>query len=179
MSCPQTLAGIAKDCNASMGGIEVVLIANKDDVASITITSGEISAITMVTTGEGASAVTASFKEYHFRPGTGNMTSEFQVDEAAGTQYVQTLLALAFNRMETAKRLEIGALALADAVAIVGDANGKWWFLGYDHPLHLNAAGGETGTARGDRNAYTITLQDDSLELPYEVQDSVVSGLRA
>lgn len=171
MSCPQTLAGIPKDCAASMGGIEVVLIANKDDVASLTIASDMITAVTMET-GK-------SFAEYHFRPGTGNMTSEYQVDEAAGTQYVQTLLALVFNRMETAKRIEIGALALADAVAIVGDANGKWWYLGKDHPLHLNAGGGETGTARGDRNAYTITLQDDSLELPYEVDAEAVEALRA
>lgn len=177
MSCPQTLAGIPKDCAASMGGIEVVLIANKDDVASITFTDDIITAITMVSAG--TPPVAATFKEYFFRPGTGNMTSEYQVDEAAGTQYVQTLLALVFNRMETAKRIEIGALALADAVAIVGDANGKWWYLGYDHPLHLNAGTGETGTARGDRNGYSITLQDDSHELPFEVAASVVEGLRA
>ena len=177
MSCPQSLTGIPKDCHASMGGIEEVLLANKDDIASITISENMISAITMVTTGEGNAAVAATFKQYLFRPGTGSLTSEYQIDEAAGTQYVQTLLALAFNRMETSKRVEIGAIALADAVAIVKDANGKYWFLGYDHPLHLNAGGGETGTARGDRNAYTITLQDDSMELPYEVSSSIIAGL--
>lgn len=154
-----------------MGGIDIVLVANRDDVTAVTVTDGKISAITM--------ASLAEFKEYYFRPGTGSMTSEYQVDEAAGSQYVQTLLALAFSRMETSKRVEISALALADAVAIVGDNNGKWWYLGFDHPLHLNAGTGETGTARGDRNGYSITLQDDSRELPYEVNASVVEGLRA
>lgn len=177
MSCPQTLVGIPKDCSPSMGGIDVVLIANRDDVASITLTDGKISAITMQTSG--TPPVTAEFKEYFFRPGTGSLTSEYQVDEAAGSQYVQSLLALVFSRMETSKRVEISALALADSVAIVGDNNGKWWYLGYDHPLHLNAGTGETGTARGDRNGYSITLQDDSKEMPMEVEASVVAGLRA
>ncbi|MCR5071208.1 MAG: hypothetical protein K6A62_04705 [Bacteroidales bacterium] len=178
MSCPQTLVGIAKDCQANMGGIEVVLIANKDDVASITVTDGEITAITMGDDGA-TPPVPYTFKEYHFRPQSSNLTSEYQIDDAAGTKYVQSQLALVFSRMETAKRIEIGALALADAVAIVGDCNGKWWFLGYDHPLHMNAGGGETGTARGDRNAYTITLQDESKEMPMEVDATVVAGLRS
>lgn len=169
MSCPQTFAGIPKDCSSSMGGIEVVLLANRDDVTAVTVTSGKISAITM--------AASTGFKEYHFRPGTGSMTSERQIDESAGTQYVQTLLSLFFNRMETGKRLEMEAIALADSVAIVKDANGKWWYLGYDHPLHLNAGGAVTGTARGDRNGYPVTLQDDSLELPHEVDATIVDAL--
>lgn len=152
-----------------MGGIVRVLLANRDDVSAVTVTDGMISAITMASNKE--------FKEYLFRPQTGSMTSERQIDEAAGTNYVQTLLALVFNRMETSKRLEIEALALADAVAIVEDANGKYWYLGKDHPLHMSAGGGETGTARGDRNAYTTTLQDDSLEFPNEVDPDIVAAL--
>lgn len=177
MSCPQTFAGIPKDCSPSMGGIEVVLLANRDDVTAVTVTTGKITAITMRNTAVSGDPVYATFKEYHFRPGTGSMTSERQIDEAAGTQYVQTLLSLFFNRMETGKRLEMEAIALADSVAIVKDANGKWWYLGYDHPLHLNAGGAETGTARGDRNGYPVTLQDDSLELPHEVDAEIIDAL--
>ena len=158
-----------------MGGIKRVLVANADDVVSVAFTDDIISGITMASAG--TPPVAATFKEYLFRPGTGSMTSEYQVDEAAGSQYVQTLLSLAFSRMETSKRLEITALAIADCVAIVEDNNGKFWYLGYDNPLHLNAGGGESGTARSDRNGYTITLQDDSKELPFEVSSSIISGL--
>lgn len=158
-----------------MGGIKRVLVANADDIAGITFTDDIITAISMVAAG--TPPVSATFKEYYFRPGTGSMTSEYQVDEAAGTQYVQTLLSLAFSRMETSKRLEITALAIADCVAIVEDNNGKYWYLGFNNPLHLNAGGGESGTARSDRNGYTITLQDDSIELPFEVTSSIISGL--
>lgn len=152
-----------------MGGIVRVLLANRDDVASITVTTDAISAITMVST--------KTFKEYNFRPNTSNMTSNWQISAENGVSYVQTDLVMVFNRMETTKRVEISAMALADLVAIVQDANGKYWYLGYDNPLHLSAGDGQTGTARSDRNGYSVTLQDDSLALPMEVASSIIENL--
>ena len=40
------------------------------------------------------------------------------------------------------------------------------WYLGHDEPLTLNAGDGLTGTARADRNGYSVTLRDNSLEMP-------------
>ena len=169
MPCSQTLSGIARDCAPSIGGIKRVLIANASDVSAKTLTSGKITAITMV--GD------AKFKEYAFRPNTSNMASTYQVSAENGTTYVQTLLAMVFNRMETVKRIEITALAQAETVAIVEDMSGLFWFLGYDSPLFINAGDGLTGTARADRNGYSVTLEDDSLELPYEVDAAAIPGL--
>lgn len=169
MSCPQTLSGLAKDCQPSMGGIVRVLLANKDDVTAVTLTDGVISAITL--------ASSKNFHEYAFRPNTSQMTSNWQVNAENGVAYVQTDLVMVFNRMETAKRVEIAAMALADLVAIVQDCNGKFWYLGYDNPLHLSAGDGQTGTARSDRNGYSVTLQDDSLGLPYEVSSGIIDNL--
>lgn len=168
-SCSQTLSGIARDCSGNMGGIKRVLLANKDDVSTITVTSNQISAITM--------ASSAKFKEYLFRLNTGNMESTAQVNNENGVKYWQTLLTLIFARMETAKRVEIMDMAQADLVGIVEDMNGKFWFLGFENPMFLNAQVTGTGTARTDRNGYSITLEDDSLELPYEVDASIISGL--
>ena len=86
-------------------------------------------------------------------------------------------LLLQFNRMETQKRVEITALALGDLVCIVKDANGKYWYLGKDEPVNASAGDGQTGTARGDANRYTITLHDESQEMPYEVDASIVDAL--
>ena len=71
-----------------------------------------------------------------------------------------------FNRMETAKRVEISALAQNDLVVIVKYANGKYWLLGKDEAVNATAADGLTGTASADRNGYSITLQDNYLEMP-------------
>ena len=84
---------------------------------------------------------------------------------------------LQFNRMETPKRVEMTALAQNELALIVKDANGKYWLLGKDEPVMATAGEGVTGTARGDRNGYGITLQDTSLEMPFEVDETIVAGL--
>lgn len=169
MSCIQTLAGLAKDCAANMGGIVEVLIANFDDVTAKTLSQGKINAITM--------ASSAKFKRYSFAKNTGSLTSTYTMDNASGVKFVTTDLVLQFNRMETTKRVELTALALGDLIVICKDSNGIYWLLGYDEPVNASAGDGQTGTAKSDANRYTITLQDTSKELPYEVDGSIVEPL--
>ena len=171
MPCTQTLSGLTRDCSANMGGIVEALIANFDDVTGVTITDNQITAIAM--------ASSAKFKRYAFAKNTGNLTSTYNIDPASGIRYVTSELLLQFNRMQTQARVEITALALGDLVSIVKDANGKYWYLGKDEPVNASAGDGQTGTARGDANRYTITLQDQSKEMPYEVDPSIVDALVA
>ena len=152
-----------------MGGILEVLLANREDIASVSAETGKISGITM--------EASAKFKRYTFARNTGSMTSTYTIDQASGVKYVTTDLVLQFNRMETTKRVEITALSVNDLVAIVKDANGVYWYLGYDEPVNASAGDGQTGTARGDANRYSITLQDISKEMPMEVDASVIEGL--
>ena len=152
-----------------MGGITEVLLANREDVSAVTADTGKVTEITM--------ASSAKFKRYTFARNTGSMTSTYTIDQASGVKYVTTDLLLQFNRMETAKRVEISALAVNDLVAIVKDANGIYWYLGYDEPVNASAGDGQTGTARGDANRYTITLQDNSKEMPMEVDSTIVAAL--
>lgn len=169
MPCTQTLSGLVKDCAANMGGIVEVLIANHADVSSVAVSDGMISTITM--------AQSAKFKRYNFAKNTGSLTSTYTLDPASGVKFVTSDLLLQFNRMETAKRVEITALALGDLAVICKDANGKYWYLGKDEPVNASAGDGQTGTARGDANRYTITLQDNSPEMPFEVDPDIVNAL--
>lgn len=162
------LAGIARDCNANMGGIQKVWMILKSDVNSVTVTDNKISAL---------SIASGSANAFNFRKGAASMTSNLQKDDTAGSYYWETDLAMNFQRMETAKRTAIMALTLAEAAAIVKDNNGIYWFLGKDEYLSATAGTGETGTAKTDANQYTVTLQDSSLELPYEIAESVIEGL--
>lgn len=154
-----------------MGGIVEVMIANFADVNSVTITDGQISAISM--------ASSAKFKRYTFSKNTGSLTSTYTLDPASGVRFVTSDLLLQFNRMQTQARIEITALALGDLACIVKDANGKYWYLGKDEPVNASASDGQTGTSRSDANRYTITLQDNSQEMPYEVDASIVDALVA
>ena len=161
MACSQTLAGILKDCASNMGGVVEVYIANSSDVTAVTKTSDKVTAITMNST--------AKFKKYQFNPETSSLSSNYQVNRQNGTIFVQSDLLMVFNRMETTKRIEITALAQGELVVIVKDANGLYWLLGEYEPVVISAGDGLTGTARADRNGYSITLQDNSPEMSSEI----------
>lgn len=154
-----------------MGGIVEAHAINKESIEKITAEEGVVKTITLAD-GE-------KFKSYYFNRNTGSMTSNYTLDPATGVRFVTTDLVLQFNRMETAKRIEVTALAQNELALIVKDANGKYWLLGKDEPVMATAGEGVTGTARGDRNGYGITLQDTSLEMPYEVDAELVATLLA
>ena len=166
--CNQTLAGISLDCTNSLGGIKTVYIANYGDVTGVEIdeAKGQITGVTM--SGE------TKFKPYQFRKQTGSMTSTLNVDETAGINYVSTELSLVFTKMETAKRLEMTALAKAQLAVIVKDSNNKYWYLGKDDYVSSTAGGGNTGTAKGDSNNYSLTLTDESDTYPFEITEAAV-----
>lgn len=152
-----------------MGGIVEALAINKEYIDAVTLEEGIVSEISL--------SKEEKFKAFHFARNTGSMTSTYTIDPATGVRYVTTDLVLQFNRMETAKRVEMSALAQNELVLVVKDANGKYWLLGKDEPVMATAGEGVTGTARGDRNGYSITLQDTSLEMPYEVKAEIVANL--
>lgn len=163
MACTQVLSGIQVDCEPSMGGLKVVYIANHADVADFQVTDGKITSITM--------AASKTFKTYSFRRNTASMTSTLAVDPANGAS-VSTDVALSFLKQDTAKRIEISALSIGELVMLVTDANGRTWFLGKDMPVMASAGGAESGTTYTDGNRYTITLQDNSKDYPFEVKTS-------
>ena len=171
MTCNQTLTAILRDCSPSMGGIIEVMFANKEDVQEVALSEDMVNSITM--------ANSKKFVKFQFARNTGSMSSNYTIDPTTGVKFVTTDLVLVFNRMETSKRVSIKALVQNDLVAIVKDANGKYWYLGYDEALNATAGDGMTGTARADRNGYSVTLQDNSHEMPYEVNSEIIAALVA
>lgn len=171
MACLITIAGITLDCESSLGGIKQVWITQYDNVKSVTVDddTNQISAITL--------EEDAKWYNYQFRKGTGSLTSTLNVDETAGTNYVSNELALVFTKMETKKRIEIAALSIGQLVVVVEDSNGKYWFLGKDDYVSASAGTGVTGTAKGDQNAYTLTLATDSESYPYELSEEAIQSV--
>lgn len=179
--CPITLAGINLDCENNKGGIKRVFIAPYGDVEGYKVdtdntpeegqtidpTFGVITGFTMATG--------TTFKTYQFRKNTGSMTSTLTADETNGLNYVTTEVSLVFTKMDTAKRLEMAALSLGQLAVIVEDSNGKYWYVTPDDYASASAGGGETGTAKGDRNAYTLTLSVENDGYPIEITADAVA----
>ena len=168
--CPITLAGISLDCENNKGGIKTVYIAPYGDVTvKVDTETGKVSSIDMA---EGA-----KFKTYQFRKNTGSMTSTLTADETNGLNYVTTELSLVFTKMNTAKRLEMTALSLGQLAVIVLDSNGVYWYITPDDYASASAGTGETGTAKGDRNGYTLTLSVENDSYPVEIDEEKVLGV--
>lgn len=172
MPCNQTLAGVARDCSANLGGIKAVYMANFDDVEGVTIsgTPEAVSAITMATGKK--------FFAYVFNPQTSNLTTTIRVNRENGSLYFESVLSLVFPKQEAAKRIEVNALAQAGLIAIVVDSNDNAWLLGKDQPMLLQDGGtAETGTAFADRNGYALPFIDNQRQMPYSVDPSIIDGL--
>lgn len=168
MGCCTVLAGILKSCGAAIGGIKSAWIACADDVTGVTVTADQVSAI---------AASAGAFKEFQFRKDTGNFTTTINSDTTTGTLNYTTDIVLQFLKQETAKRIEVQALAQSDLAVIVLDSNGTYWYFGDSYPVTLSAGTGETGTALADFNGYNVTLQDVNLHMPYEVTKAAMDTL--
>lgn len=166
-------------CQPSLGGIKKVYLAEWMANAAIITVTGNESATEIDKLVEGSVSAFAEgivWKEYPMRKNTASMTSTLN-NNAEGASYVTTELAMVFSKMETQKRIAVQALAIGQAMAVVEDSNGKRWFLGANEPLTATAGTGETGTAKADRNAYTITLTDESLGYPFELENGVTLNM--
>lgn len=177
--CTQTLGGISLDCTTSQGGIKSVWIADYSsvvpsvakvdpDVIEYNGNKDEYKKVTGFTEGS-----IDLFKKYEFRRGTASLTETHTADETTGNNFVTAELSLVFTKKDTAKRVEMAALSVGQLAVIVLDSNGKYWYMGIDDYVSASAGGSESGTAKSDRNAYTITLKTESNSYCYEVDPSV------
>ena len=171
MACNSyTLTGLNTACKeSSFGGIKEVLVAPYDDIQSVSVASGTSLLTPTMASGK-------KFKQYKLLKNTGALTSTLNTSDTTSA-YFTNEVTLQFMKMETSKRLEIMALLLSPCAVLVHDSNDKYWYLGKDNYVEASAGTATTGTASGDANHYELTLQDTSLELPYEVDSSVISNI--
>lgn len=151
MACSQTISGYTRGCETSVGGVKTVYLAPYVEgtfEGSGSTYSGVSSAVT--------------WYNYDIRKNSASFTSTLNVDSANGVNYVSTELALVFSRMQASKRAEMYALTMGDTMGVVVDCNGEWWAFGAENPLEVTAGTGETGTAKGDGNKYTLTFTDET-----------------
>ncbi|MCD8041518.1 MAG: hypothetical protein LUH10_00485 [Tannerellaceae bacterium] len=169
MGCCGLFSGIARDCDANVGGIKRAWIACYDAVTDKIVTNDQISVIKF---DEGA------FCEFQFRKQTGSVSQSYQLGDN-GTSYYEQTITFVFAKQETEKQIEINALAISDLVVIIEDNNGKFWYFGFDNPVTLSANEAESGTAFGDFNGYTVTLLGTDWQLAYEVTDTAMKSIIA
>lgn len=169
MAC-KSLSGFTYDrCEPNLGGIKKVWLADyKEMTLTIDSATGDTENMVIGFSPASSAVTSVTWYEYPMRQNVASMTSTLQVGDEGGN-WVQTDLNMVFSKMDTDKRVAMVSLIQAEAMAIVLDANNKYWFLGAENPLVISAGAGETGTAKSDPNHYTVTVQDAATEYPYEI----------
>lgn len=169
MACA-TLQEILKGCDPNSGGIYTILINQQDNVTAITTnetgTNWEVTGITH----------SSPFVAMEFKRNTGNFTEESAIDLVNGSTYVTQTINLMFHRrdQEKSKAIKILGAGQQYLAAVVGDANGKYWYFPY---LQVSAYGEGSGTTRADGSKYSLVLTAENETLAYEVDSTIISSL--
>jgi len=168
MACALT-QGYTLDCRESLGGIKAVWLIAHANVSSITEASGIVSAIT-----KSAGKV---FYKYELVKNTGMLTETVTASVENGTVFYAQELMIVLNKLQANTRNEILLLAKNTLMAVVQDANDKYWLVGRYTGLDLTGGTSATGTAQGDRSGYSLTFTGGEKELAPEVNSGIIAGL--
>ncbi len=168
MACALT-QGYTLDCRESLGGIKAVWLIAHANVSSVTEASGIVSAITK--------AAGKVFYKYELVKNTGALTETITASVENGTVFYAQEMSIVLNKLQANTRNEILLLAKNTLMAVVQDANDKYWLVGRYTGLDVTGGTAATGTAQGDRSGYTLTFSGGEKELAPEVNSGIIAGL--
>ena len=166
MSCALT-QGYNLDCRDSTGGIKEIGIIEFDNVESVTLTAGVITAVDQI----------ANFRKYQLIAHTGDFEQTVTPSRENGTLEVKQSLKFPINKMTTSVRNELLLLAQNRLMIAVLDTNGKAWLLGQDFGMMLGASSAKSGVKLGDRNGFELMFESDEKTLAYEINSALYPNL--
>lgn len=167
-SC-QATSNIELGCAGSVGG-----------VARIYVLSGEVTGTTL--NGDGAyTSIAGTGTTYIFevQKQTSNLTETFNISLENGTTFFEQVTTAVFNKIDQDKRNQLKLLSRnRQIVLFVEDNNGTIYYLGSDFDGgYMSAGSGETGTAFGDRNGYSVSISTYSKEPMSSLADTLANVL--
>ena len=151
MACDIT-SGFALGCRDNLGGIKALYILS-GSVSGITESSNEITDIS----GSGV------FYQFDLQRGTSDFTETINGSTENQTVFYEATVNAAFAKMQTSTRNQIKILAQNPDLKLVVETNNdtsgeKFFYVGRVYGAALNAGQGQSGTALGDANGYTLTF---------------------
>lgn len=151
MSCSIT-SGFALGCRDNTGGIKALYILS-GSVSTITESANEISDI----------SGTGVFYQFDLQRGTSDFTETINGSTENQTVFYEATINASFAKLQTSTRNQVKVLAKNPDLKIVVETNNnesgsKFIYVGRVNGAILNAGQGQSGTALGDANGYTLTF---------------------
>ena len=171
MACDIT-AGFSLGCRDNAGGIKTLYILS-GSVSSTSETSGELTDIN----GSGI------FYQFDLTRGTSDFTETINGSTENGTVFYESTINAVFLKMQSALRNQMKILAQNPDLKMVVETNNagtegdKFFYVGKTYGAQLNGGQGQTGTAIGDANGYTLTFTAQEPEPAIPVSGSSLSSI--
>ena len=177
MSTCDITSGFTLGCRDNSGGIK-----------NLYILSGSISTITDASEGL-INGITGSgeFFQFELFRQTSDFTEAISATPENGTVFYEQTVNATFFKLQSATRNQVRVLAKNPDLKVIVETNngsqdgvGRYWLLGEENGVQLLSGTGQTGTAFGDLNGYTLTFTGQEPEPASEISGSltdVVDGI--
>lgn len=147
MACALT-GSQPRDCKDGVGGVkEVKIKVLPSALTGYTLTSGVVTF---------AGAALSGWATYNFEKETANFVNTITHSEQNGTTFSDQTGVVMMNKLSARLNLELNLQAQNRLQIAVKYEDGTYFLFGYENGMYITTAAGESGTAFGDRNGYTI-----------------------
>lgn len=144
-------SNICKGCRDNVGGIKAAYVVAGCVTGTTEDADGKI--LTVGATG-------GTVYQFQVEKNTSNFIETITPSLENGTVFYQQDLTLVFFKLQQSTRNQLRLLAQNTNLKVFVETNdGSIFYLGENFGMFLSAGTGESGTAYGDRNGYSITLQ--------------------
>lgn len=164
MACNLT-SGRSLPCKDSVGGIKRVLMADYGTLGTLTVTSGEVTAI----------SGNPSLFAFDVK-GNSSLEQAITSDRASGTTFYEQTLNLTLTKLDLATQEEIRVIAVARPHVFVEDYNGNYFLIGAVHGADVSGGTIVTGSAMGELSGFTLVFSGQETLPAYFVDATVVTA---
>lgn len=164
MACNLT-TGRELPCKDSVGGIKAVYLADYGTLGTLTVTSGEVTAI----------SGTPSLFQFDVK-GNSSLDQAITSSRENGTTFYEQTLNLTLTKLDVATQQEIILMAKARPHIFVEDYNGNYFLVGAVHGADVSGGTIVTGAAMGDLSGFTLVFSAQETLPAYFVTSTVVTA---
>lgn len=176
MACNVTLADIAYSCDdLGIGGILELHIANRTEALSALTSDSDDRIVSAATAVTGVVELSFSNKDGF------SVFSEVKTVNADGTTTTVPTISVELPKMDATKITALNDIAKggAELVAFVKTAAGTYHVSGLDYGLYASTVDGNSGTGRGEKNRFQLTLTGEENGLSYSITETLFATATA